>query len=335
VDVFCSYARVDLAFARQVVDGLRAAGRTVWVDLEGLYAGEQWWDSIRTAIDASDAFVFIVSPASAASRQCRAEVEHASAQGKRILPVLHRAIDDEPLPHAIASTQWLLDFAAGGDTGAAALALVRVLDTDAAWVRAHTRWLQRSVEWDRAGRPRDLLMPAGAIEEAERWLTPAVEREPRITDLQRSYVAASRRSALFDSARSFAARGGPDIEALDAAVRAARDAAATALDAPETATLFACTSRVRRAFPLRAHERFVSHIDITPDGARALTGGGDDFAVLWDIAAEPALLIGRLTGAYTFFAQIHQLWQKLGGNDPGLPGTLPKPIIYKKVSFFR
>jgi TIR domain len=86
VDVFLSYARLDLEDAHALVQALREAGRSVWVDLEGLYVGEKWWPSIAKAIEAADVFVFLMTPSSLSSKACSEELNEAEKLGKRIIP---------------------------------------------------------------------------------------------------------------------------------------------------------------------------------------------------------------------------------------------------------
>jgi hypothetical protein len=94
------------AFCTELVEALRAKGRTVWVDLEGLLAGEQWWSRVCEAIDASHHVVAVLSPSWAASTTCRAELEHATHSAKRILPVVHQRPGASALLAIVASTKW-------------------------------------------------------------------------------------------------------------------------------------------------------------------------------------------------------------------------------------
>lgn len=144
VDVFLSYARVDL---------------------EGLYAGEKWWPSIEKAIEAADAFVFLMSGASLASGPCRRELEWAESLHKRILPVAVEPVDPSGLPASLASVHWLGAFE-GPAADRPGEALVEALDADPDWIRGHTRWLQLALEWSRKGRAEDRLLRGEALGEA-------------------------------------------------------------------------------------------------------------------------------------------------------------------------
>jgi hypothetical protein len=194
-DVFLSYSRRDQEFVRRLEGALVARGRDVWVDWEDIPPSAKWLDEVRAAIEAADAFVFVVSPDSAASPICCQELEHAGASGKRILPVLYRPVEQDALPELVASHNWL-DL-----TDAAAFEptldrLVAALDTDLDWVREHTRLLTRATEWERAGRDPAFTLRGRDLDAAERRLARAAElTSPRPTPLLVEYVIASRRAA--------------------------------------------------------------------------------------------------------------------------------------------
>jgi hypothetical protein len=77
------------------------------LDLEGIYAGEQWWPRVCAAIENADAFLFVISPDSVKSSPCRREMEHAAANKKRILPIVLRPVPDRSVPPQIGECQWI------------------------------------------------------------------------------------------------------------------------------------------------------------------------------------------------------------------------------------
>ena len=105
-DTFISYAREDTEFVRRLVAALTAAKREPWVDWEGIVPADQWMDSVRDAIDASDAFVFVISADSVASATCGLELAHAAEQHKRLVPVVWRE-PDGAVPAALAALNWV------------------------------------------------------------------------------------------------------------------------------------------------------------------------------------------------------------------------------------
>ena len=52
-EIFISYSREDLAFVEQLRTQLEGEDLGVWVDIEGLYAGEEFWPEVAKAIDAA------------------------------------------------------------------------------------------------------------------------------------------------------------------------------------------------------------------------------------------------------------------------------------------
>ena len=75
-----------------------ARGKEVWLDTEGIADGEVFPEAIKRAIEQSDAFLFVITPASAASSYCENEVEYAREMQKRIVPVLRDPVEDGGLP---------------------------------------------------------------------------------------------------------------------------------------------------------------------------------------------------------------------------------------------
>jgi hypothetical protein len=51
-DVFISYSRKDQAFVRRLFQALTEDRRGVWVDWEGIPVTADWWQEIRTGIEA-------------------------------------------------------------------------------------------------------------------------------------------------------------------------------------------------------------------------------------------------------------------------------------------
>jgi hypothetical protein len=92
-DLFVSYSRADRERVLALTQGLAARGKRAWVDLEDIPPSAEWMAEIRSAIEAADWYLVVVSPALAGSKVCAEELEHAREAGKRIVPVLVRATD--------------------------------------------------------------------------------------------------------------------------------------------------------------------------------------------------------------------------------------------------
>src|SRR3954447_17490352 len=100
-DVLLAYSRRDSEFVRRLADALEARGKGVGVDIEGIRDGEVFPAALRSAVEGSDGFVFVISPDSVDSKFCEQEVDHALELGKRIVPLVHRRVADDDVPEAI------------------------------------------------------------------------------------------------------------------------------------------------------------------------------------------------------------------------------------------
>ena len=202
-DVFISYSRVDCVFVRGLHAFLSDAGRDVWVDWEDLPPAAEWERDIYDSIDAAESFVFVVSTASLVSEHCAAELRHAQAHGKRIVPIACEAVDPDAASPCLRELNWIW-CRAGDDRDAAFANLSDALDCDLEWARAHTRLLARALEWE-ACQDDSLLLRGRALARAEQAVAANAAKEPTPTELQRQYLHASRDAA---SSRRWVMLGG-------------------------------------------------------------------------------------------------------------------------------
>ncbi len=100
--IFVSYARVDKPFCIRIIETLHA--HEVWYD-QRLYAGQDWWKEIRRRLAWCEVFIYLLSPESVASRNCRRELAIARQLKRDIIPVL---IDsDAVLPEAMRAWHYV------------------------------------------------------------------------------------------------------------------------------------------------------------------------------------------------------------------------------------
>lgn len=192
---FISYSRKDSAFVRRLHEALIARGREPWVDWQGILPTEEWMAKIRAAIDAAPAFVFVISPHSVASAVCTQEIEHAVAQGKRLIPVAWTPVEATAVHPALAKLNWIA-FAEGASLDQQVDTLISAMDLDLEWIRDHTRLLVRAAEWQHEGREPSLLLRGADLRDAELWLmSSGTDERRRATTAQVDFVAASRRDA--------------------------------------------------------------------------------------------------------------------------------------------
>ena len=195
LDVFVSYSRADSDFARKLNDGLQRQGKRTWFDQESIASGADFQQEIFIGIDASDHFLFILSPKSVNSPYCADEVEYADKLNKRIVTVRHRAVEAADLHPELAKVQWIDFQGRDQDFAANFKELIRTLDADPEHLRFHTRLLMQAIAWNERGRREERLLRGEDLREAEQWLLQAAGKQPSPTVLQGEYVGASRKVA--------------------------------------------------------------------------------------------------------------------------------------------
>ena len=205
--VFISYSRDDLEFADQLASALALYGFGCTLDRTGISGGEDWKQRLGGLIAEADTVVFVLSPSSARSEICAWEVEEARQLSKRIVPVLCRPLDDAQPPPSLAQLDYIFFYrepkAPGSGFGSGLVRLVGALNTDLDWLRQHTRYLQRAMEWEAGGRPVNRLLSGSDIDEAKAWTARHPRTAPEPTALQLDYFNASEAEA---EARSDAQR---------------------------------------------------------------------------------------------------------------------------------
>jgi WD40 repeat protein len=190
LDAFISYSRRDRTAVVALTAALAIRRRNAWLDADDIPPGAPWRQELGTAIEAADSFVFVISPDSVASAECRRELARAEELGKRLIPVLHRPTPD--VPARLASLQYV-EYPGEARLELAADELVAAIDTDHEWAREHTHWLSRAVQWDARADDRSLLLRGSDLEAAEHWLARQAEgKQPTPTALQTRYIVASR-----------------------------------------------------------------------------------------------------------------------------------------------
>jgi len=88
--VFISYSRKDINFARRLAGDLEKAGFDVWWDISDLKGGDDWVRNIPTAIEASQYFVVLLSPDSVQSEWVTKEYTYAIYKRLKIIPAMIR-----------------------------------------------------------------------------------------------------------------------------------------------------------------------------------------------------------------------------------------------------
>ena len=196
--VFISYSRRDSsALAEELVTGLEVVGFDAFLDRQDVAGGEDWELRLLRLIQTASTVVSLLSPEAVSPtaaggkwtkrrnlqetdscrRQAGQRLRSAREPAQPELHLLHR----RPLVCSIARTA------------------CRCLRTDLAWIRDHTRLGEVAVRWHERGRQDALLLRGGELAMAQDWVAGRRPDAPEITDVQRSYIAAS---ADAESARS-------------------------------------------------------------------------------------------------------------------------------------
>ncbi|MGD0879036.1 MAG: toll/interleukin-1 receptor domain-containing protein [Anaerolineales bacterium] len=96
-DVFISYSRKDIAFARLLYEALTQGKVETLIDLARIPVGEKWWNEISAAITQSNIFLFIISSHSIVSEMSKKEVDQALNHNKRIIPIIVNDTPEAPI----------------------------------------------------------------------------------------------------------------------------------------------------------------------------------------------------------------------------------------------
>ena len=198
-DAFISYRRIplDTAFVDQLEQDLAARGLRVWVDREKIEAASDWAERIDRGINASKAFVFVITPESARSAECLHELDQAVELHKLIVPVVLREVADRHELPDDADPAQLGDVHLREATPIRAMdQLTEALAEDLGWRDEHSRYTIRSGEWARAKRDKSFLLRGSDLRVAEEWLAqaPAHPKTPP-TAAQTAYIVASRKGS--------------------------------------------------------------------------------------------------------------------------------------------
>ena len=193
---FISYSRKDKEFVKKLNDALDATGVQAWVDWEGIELASDWMQRITNAIQTHDAFIFVISPDSIASKVCADELELGIKLNKKLIPILYREPEKGQAMHEkLAATNWVY-LRTQDNFDQTIPKLVEAIQTDLEWVSKHTQLLNQATEWESRSKNNSFLLQGTNLEEAEKWMADASGKENRsVLPLQAEYIRASRKGA--------------------------------------------------------------------------------------------------------------------------------------------
>jgi hypothetical protein len=155
---FLSYSRSDIEFVRRLQKALAEEKEETWVDWSGIPPTAEFAREIEKGIEASDNFVFVISPESVAETSYGLkEIAHAAQMGKRMVPILRRAVPNGAVPEALAKFNYIY-FRETDDFETAFALLTTALHSDLAWTSAQARLLVRALEWERQEKDDSFLL---------------------------------------------------------------------------------------------------------------------------------------------------------------------------------
>jgi WD40 repeat protein len=193
-DIFISYSRRDKVFTQKLYEALKAANRIVWADWDSIPAASEWDAEIKQGIQESNSIIFILSPEWLKSNECRKELVHAAAMGKRLFPILYIPVDPNDVPPELAKINWVY-MRDSDDFDKAFQTLCSAMDTDLDWIKTHTRIQVRALEWEKKKRDHSFVLRGNDLIEGEQFIASAANKSPVPTSLQSEYILASRTDA--------------------------------------------------------------------------------------------------------------------------------------------
>lgn len=196
-DVFVSYRRKDVDFAKKLVASIQAEGKECWIDWEDIPPGSVGFsDDIKRGLEGADAFIAILSPDYLESTYCvDLELQYAIDLKKKLIPIVLKKFDDYPVPGGIGHINWIYFTPHAGienDYDTSLEKVMQALNQDLEHARAHKRFMLRALEWDSNERNNGRLLTKAEITEGEAWLNDALGKSPHPTDLHKEYILESR-----------------------------------------------------------------------------------------------------------------------------------------------
>ena len=87
IDIFISYSRKDTEKVTTLVSSLKTLGYSIWMDMQGVHAGEAFKSKIVAAIEKCQMVLFFSSKNSNSSKWTAQEIAIAADEGLEIIPI--------------------------------------------------------------------------------------------------------------------------------------------------------------------------------------------------------------------------------------------------------
>ncbi|MGQ4649062.1 TIR domain-containing protein [Lyngbya aestuarii] len=170
-DVFISYGRADSkAFATKLHQRLTALGLKVWFDQNDIPPAVDWQQQIDDGIERTHNFIFIVAPHAVNSVYCLKEIELALKYNKRIIPLVHIKSDRDKIHPTIRKLNWIYFQEDIDDFEASFAQLINTLNHQTDYVKQHTQFLIKALEWERHQKRTSYLLIGEEKQQSQSWL---------------------------------------------------------------------------------------------------------------------------------------------------------------------
>jgi len=219
-DIFISYSRKDIAFARLLNTALNTSGLDTWIDWNDIPVGENWWNEIQQAIQKANVFMFIISKHSLESNVCHGEIDYALKNNKRIIPIVVDELSPDVVNKFIpdlnkinwiifennnhfeitestpdASSEGIKAVARDPQFQQAMEKLNETIHKDWDWVKYHTQLQNDALRWQTNSQNASYQLRGAALKEAEKRVLTTPPTGPEVTDLQIEYIHACQKGA--------------------------------------------------------------------------------------------------------------------------------------------
>ncbi len=206
-EVFLSASEKDRAIKEKIGKTLMREALTIWTNQTDIKTGTAFEMEINKGIEGADNFVYFISPDTLESPYCQQELAYASANNKRIVPLLIQETDIESIPSQLQELQFIdltgydedeQKYRRGIDK------LLQVLKSDAYYYQNQKLLLVKALKWQRQNHNPCILLRSYNLHHFEAWLKLAKQRTayPPLP-LQEEFVIASLKQPKVSSLEVF------------------------------------------------------------------------------------------------------------------------------------
>jgi len=190
--VMISYCRSNAVLVRRLHKRFKDEGYDVWIDVEDIPKGVDWWEAIKAGIESANVCIFCLSKDSLASEVCGWEIDHMIQHNKKVLPIV--ITDDfvwDDVRSDIAKLNFIFFSRPEDDFDTAFNDLAEAVDKDYGYLEMHTKFNTRAIEWDAHKRDPGVLISGAYLEVVRVFLEKAKMNYPPPSDLMEDFFTES------------------------------------------------------------------------------------------------------------------------------------------------